>query len=276
MKMETAPKKSSRLNVTGGCFAAALVIGGFRAASLHASQPSLHDQLVAAGAQAKFPTKIDEDTTSISAHVDGTTMVNVYELSGDRDPKLVTGVDLFDLQAGLTKNVCGNASYRSAVTRGVTYRYEYQNKGRLIMAADVSSCPAPAAAAVTTARANSVQVVLDGNRALTPLTVGSRSIYATVDSGRSDMTVKQNIADKLVLAGEASEFGDTDVTLADGSVKRQRQIKISDVNIGGHAIHGAIAMVVPDGTMMLVGYNVLRQPTGKFAINTASSPLEFD
>ena len=66
------------------------------------------------------------------------------------------------------------------------------------------------------------------------------------------------------------------MTLADGSVKQMRHIRIATVTIGGHGVHSVLAMVVPDGVAMLLGYNVLNQVSGKFAVNTAASTLEFN
>ena len=41
-------------------------------------------------------------------------------------------------------------------------------------------------------------------------------------------------------------------------------------------VYNVTAAVMPDRNMMLLGYNVLRQVSGKFAINIAKSTLEFD
>jgi predicted aspartyl protease len=96
-----------------------------------------------------------------------------------------------------------------------------------------------------------------------------------MNRGCTDMTVNENIANKLVASDEPGDLGTGDVTLADGSVKQMSHIRIAIVTIGGHGVYGATAMVVPDGTMMLLGDNVLRQVSGKFAINTAKSTLDF-
>jgi predicted aspartyl protease len=274
--MNFSTKGGTRLTV--GAFVGALVIAVLRAIG-DPSPPrtdSVHDQLarLIEQTQPSLPKKIDEETTETGVRIQGMTLTNTYELSGDRDPKDITAADKKAVQATLTDRVCSGQATRPMVAKGVTYRYEYFNKGKFLGSFDVASCPTTAASIAPVT--NSVAVVLDGSRALAPLTVGSLSIYATVDSGCTDMTVNENIANKLVASDEASDLGTGDVTLADGSVKSMRHIRIATVTIGGHSVYGVTAMVVPDGTMMLLGYNVLRQVSGKFAINTAKSTLDFD
>jgi predicted aspartyl protease len=101
---------------------------------------------------------------------------------------------------------------------------------------------------------NSVPVVLEGNRALVPLSVGSQSIYAMVDTGCTDMTVTESVANKLLAAGQATRLADTDSTLADGTHRTVRAISINTVVIGGHGLYNAPAMVNPDGAIMLLGF----------------------
>jgi predicted aspartyl protease len=261
----------------GGLFAA-MAFAAARALSDHSPQTpvAIHDQLARAieQAQSSLPKKIDEDTTATGARIEGMTVINTYELSGDRDPKDITAADKKGLQASLTDGVCSGQATRPMVAKGVTYRYEYFNKGKFLGSFDVASCPITAAS--ITPATNSVAVVLDGPRALAPLTVGGLSIYATVDTGCTDMTVNENIANRLIASNEASDLGTGDVTLADGSVKKMRHIRIATVTIGGHSVYSVLAMVVPDGVPMLLGYNVLNQVTGKFAVNTAKSTLEFN
>ena len=278
--MESIIAKSDRwLNGKSlGGLVAAMAFAAARAFSDHSPQtPSaIHDQLarVIQQAQSSLPKKIDDETTATAASIEGMTVINTYELSGDRDPDGITTADKKAIQASLTDGVCSDHATRPLVAKGVTYRYVYMNKGKFLGSFDVTSCPT--AAASMTPVTNSVAVVLDGPRALAPLTVGGLSIYATVDSGCTDMTVNENIANKLVASDEASEIGTGDVILADGSVKAMRHIRIATVTIGGHGVYGVTAMVVPDGVPMLLGYNVLNQVTGKFAINTAASTLEFN
>jgi hypothetical protein len=278
--METVAKKTGRTvgGRTAGAFFVAFAFAVCRAMAAH-HPASIHDQLVEAAAKASLPQKLDEDTTLTGERVDGMIVINTYELSGERDAGLITAADRRDSQTALTKGVCSDSVTHNLVAKGVTYRFEYLNKGNFIVSVDVSSCPGQTSASVTsspTAATDSVPVVLDGARALVPLTVGSQSIYATVDTGCSDMTVNESLANKLLALGEATEIGTYNATLADGTIKPMRNIRINNVTIGGHGVYSATAMVVPDGTMMLLGYNVLRQVSGKFAINTAKSTLDFD
>jgi predicted aspartyl protease len=231
----------------------------------------VHDRLVGVvnNANASMPKQINEVTTLTAERVEGLKLVYVYELKND---------GMVPAQANVAIGVCKSSDMRNAMTQGVSYGYEYRRGGKFLTVFDVTSCPEPALATTTASvtHHSSVDIVLDGSRALAPLSVGSQSIYATVDSGCTDMTVNETIANKLVALGEATDLGMGDVSLADGSVKSMRHIRISTVTIGGHSVYGVTAMVVPDGTMMLLGYNVLRQVSGKFAINTAKSTLDFD
>ena len=51
---------------------------------------------------------------------------------------------------------------------------------------------------------------------------------------------------------------------------------ISSVTIGGHVVRNVRAGVVRDGADMLLGLGVLVQVSPKFAINVATSTLDFD
>ena len=206
--METLVGKTDRWLSFGGVLAA-FAFAAVRGFSDHSPQTpeAIHYQLarVIQQEQSSLPKKIDDETTAIAATIEGMTVINTYELSGDRDPNGTTTADKKGIQAGLTDGVCSDQATRPLVAKGVTYRYVYMNKGKLLISVDVASCPT--AAASMTPVTNSVAVVLDGPRALAPLTVGGLSIYATVDTGCTDMTVNENIANKLVASDEATELG---------------------------------------------------------------------
>jgi gag-polyprotein putative aspartyl protease len=234
----------------------------------YATQPSIHDQLtdVVAKDNAKMPIMINEVTTVTGERVDdGDRLVYVYELKENgAPPEPKEAAD----------RVCTSSALRPLIDYGVKLGYEYHQSGKIVARISLgqSSCagvPEPANAT------GSVGVVLDGNRALVPLTVGSQPIWATVDTGCTNMTVTMPIAQKLVSAGEATWLNDGDVSLADGSTKSMPHIRIATLKLGDHTVTDVEAMVVNDGTMMLVGYDVLRKPTGKFAINTTQSTLDF-
>ena len=231
---------------------------------------SMHDQLVqyANSVSASLPQKIDEETTQTAVHVDGLRATNVYELN-----RQVIDANLY--QTTLTQRVCGGEPTHGMVVKGATYRYEYWNAGKFLGGFDVTSCPS-VIAAETKADANTVPVVVDHGRVLAPLSVGSNSIYAMIDTGCNYMTVTESVAKELLANHEAAETEGGDAILSDGSSKHERRIIIRTVTIGGHAIHDVVAGVNPDGAIMLLGYPVLNRVSDKFSINTTKSTLEFN
>lgn len=267
------PKPPKYAKTAGLSFAgaAAFLVAYVVVYSWAPTRDMVHEQLVGAvsDANASMPKQINEVTTLTAERVEGLRLVYVYELKTE---------GAVPPQANVAISVCKISDMRNAMAQGVSYGYEYRHAGKLLKVFDVTSCPASAPATTTAPLTNhsSVEVVLDGNRALVPLQVGSQSIYAMVDTGCSDMTVTESIADKLLAAGQATRIADADTTLADGSHKTVRAISINSVIIGGHGLYHVPAMVNPDGAIMLLGFAVLNQVSGKFAINTARSTLEFD
>jgi hypothetical protein len=66
------------------------------------------------------------------------------------------------------------------------------------------------------------------------------------------------------------------MTLADGSVHPSTHIVIHRVTVGEHVIFDVLAGVVSDRASMLLGFDVLRGISPRFAINTATSTLDFN
>ena len=234
------------------------------------SASSLHDQMVEGVIKEapSLPKQINEVTMLTHERVEGSNMIYTYELTGDGE---------MPDQADATDNTCKLAVLRDLIRAGVILRFEYNKAGkRLLGELEINSCPSTMASVTTNQHHSSIDVVIDGSRALAPLKVGSLSIYATVDTGCADMTMIKTNADKLLANGEATKREDYAAILADGSQRTMPAIVIKTLTIGSHTIHNVTASVVPDGTMMLLGYNILNQVSGKFAINTTKSTLDFD
>jgi clan AA aspartic protease (TIGR02281 family) len=97
-----------------------------------------------------------------------------------------------------------------------------------------------------------------------------------VDTGATDMTVTNNVAEQLLDSEQATLGPSGEVTLADGSIHASGNIYIKTVTIAGHELHNVIAGIVPDNADMLLGFSVLNQVSGRFVIDTTRSELTFE
>ena len=260
--------KTGAISFVAGCALMAGMYVYYSNPSLQ-SASSLHDQMVEGVIKEapSLPKQINEVTMLTHERVEGLNMIYTYELTGDGE---------MPDQADATDNTCKLAVLRDLIRAGVILRFEYNKAGKRLGELEINSCPSTMASVTTNQHHSSIDVVIDGSRALAPLKVGSLSIYATVDTGCADMTMIKTNADKLLANGEATKREDYVAILADGSQRTMPAIVIKTLTIGSHTIHNVTASVVPDGTMMLLGYNILNQVSGKFAINTAKSTLDFD
>jgi hypothetical protein len=77
-----------------------------------------------------------------------------------------------------------------------------------------------------TPRSRCVAVNLGGDQAATIL----------IDTGCTDMTVTQSIADTMLQRGDAETLSPANVTYADGSIHSVQQILIHRIEIGGHTL----------------------------------------
>jgi hypothetical protein len=80
---------------------------------------------------ASLPKKVDDITTLKAERVNGLQVTYVYELNGELSDSA---------QASLTNRVCNVPGMRDAMAKGVTYRYEYWNAGKLLGGFNVASC----------------------------------------------------------------------------------------------------------------------------------------
>jgi clan AA aspartic protease (TIGR02281 family) len=123
---------------------------------------------------------------------------------------------------------------------------------------------------------NSVPIHLDGPRAYVPMVVGIMPITVVIDTGCDDMTVNETVASRLIASNQATSLPDDKIEYADGSIKDEKAITINTVTIAGRQLHNVHANVVPDNTDMLLGFSILSQVSGKFAIDTTNSKLVFE
>jgi clan AA aspartic protease (TIGR02281 family) len=244
--------------------------GGFGAISAinqEARAPSIHDQLVTRAALLKpsLPVQVNGVTKLVAQRIEGDKTIGVFELTDDAIPPT---------QAATAEAVCVQQTVRSDLRKGVTYVYEYHRSGQIIGTLTVDERACTGTIEPSHAR-GSTAILLDGQSARVPLMVGDQVIVALVDTGCTSMTVTMPIARKLVSAGQAEWLADEDWTLADGTTKRLPIINITTLKIGDHTVTDVKAAVMNDGTEMLVGYSVLNKVSGKFAINTTNSTLDF-
>ena len=107
------------------------------------------------------------------------------------------------------------------------------------------------------------------------VSIGTMPATMLVDTGATGMTVSETIANWLVANGQATNGSTDHATLAGGVQKDFRGIDIGSVSVGGHVVRNVHAGVVPDGADMLLGLGVLAEVSPKFAINVATSTLDF-
>jgi clan AA aspartic protease (TIGR02281 family) len=93
-----------------------------------------------------------------------------------------------------------------------------------------------------------------------------------IDTGATMVSLPQDIADQLVSIGEAVVITTGNFTIADGTTSTQNVIDIGKFTIGGRTLYHIRAGVGPNGSMMLLGTNVLNR-FGKYSIDTANNQL---
>ena len=115
----------------------------------------------------------------------------------------------------------------------------------------------------------------EGRALYTYIDIGPWPQRMLVDTGATNLTVNESLAQRLLAGGLAHEGPQGIVTLADGSQREQQSVIIDTVTIGRHVLHGVLASVSPDGSDMLLGLPVLNQ-IGRFTIDTAINRLIFN
>jgi clan AA aspartic protease (TIGR02281 family) len=93
-----------------------------------------------------------------------------------------------------------------------------------------------------------------------------------IDTGATMVSLPQDIADQLISIGEAVVITTGNFTIADGTTSTQNVIDIGKFTIGGRTLYHIRAGVGPNGSMMLLGTNVLNR-FGKYSIDTANNQL---
>jgi hypothetical protein len=133
--------------------------------------------------------------------------------------------------------------------------------------------PAPLVAAQV--GEDSIGILNLGNAVFAQLAVGSQPVMMQIDTGASEMTVSQNVAQAMLAKGEAETTDDEQVSLADGSNITSKRVIIHDVRVGAHALHNVPAGIVPNNAGMLLPFPVLNA-IGIVTIDTASNKLIFN
>ena len=134
------------------------------------------------------------------------------------------------------------------------------------------SAPAPAP---SYGNGFAVPIANTGSRAYVAVNLGgAQTATMLIDTGCTDMTVTQSIADILLQSGAASPSAPMTVSFADGSTHLVQQITIHQIEIGGHTLSNVNAGVSPNGADMLLGFPILNK-LGKFTIDTQNNQLVF-
>jgi clan AA aspartic protease (TIGR02281 family) len=134
---------------------------------------------------------------------------------------------------------------------------------------------APPAANATAADTVPIYSDRGGRGVRVDVKVGGVFVRMLIDTGSTDILISNSLAGTLVGAGDAEWLPDTDVTLADGTKIKSRNVKIHRVSIGEHTLIDVEAGVNPSDTGdMLLGFPVLNL-FGKFTIDTNANQLTF-
>jgi clan AA aspartic protease (TIGR02281 family) len=105
--------------------------------------------------------------------------------------------------------------------------------------------------------------------------MGRQVVNMMLDTGASTSAITDDVANALVRDGHARWLGTRKFKMADGSTTEALTLVINDVRIGSHVVRDVEASVVPNGTMMLLGFPVVNQ-IGPFMINTRTRELIFE
>ena len=134
----------------------------------------------------------------------------------------------------------------------------------------------PVARSTPSSSQDSVAFTLTENQQImVKVTMGGLLVDMQLDTGANLASIGEDLADKLIAGGYATEGERGDVELADGSTVSQRRIVVTKVSIGKHTVANMRAGVVKDGKEMLLSLPVLNA-IGKFTIDSANQRLTFN
>jgi clan AA aspartic protease (TIGR02281 family) len=116
----------------------------------------------------------------------------------------------------------------------------------------------------------------DGGHSLTvDVLVGSTYYTFLLDTGATDMSVTDEVADTVIAEGHAHYAGEKQVTLADGSTHNVKTITADTVTVGTHTISNVHVIVSPNGSPILLGLGVLNR-IGRFTVDAPHRTLTFN
>ena len=137
---------------------------------------------------------------------------------------------------------------------------------------------ANAAPATVASRASedSVGIVSNGRAAVVEVALGglASDVPMLIDTGATEMSVTNTLADELIIKGDAEATSDGTFILANGQTDQGRRIVIHTMRVGPHVLNDIVAVVVPDSAEMLLPFPVLNL-IGRFTIDTANNKLIF-
>jgi gag-polyprotein putative aspartyl protease len=123
---------------------------------------------------------------------------------------------------------------------------------------------------------DTVPLTMRGNAAYLMAVVGGERVEMLLDTGATEMTIHESLAERLVASGRAEIGPDGTMSLADGSTHPARHVIIHRLTVAGHTVTDVIAGIEPDGADMLLGVGVLRGMAGRAAVDFANSRLIFE
>jgi hypothetical protein len=124
-------------------------------------------------------------------------------------------------------------------------------------------------------KADVIMLRSDGQSLMLDVGLGGRLLPFVLDTGASNMTVTPEVADWLVRDGHAQWGLHETVTYADGRPHDVPTLTVYSVTVGTHTVSDAHASVMPPGSPMLLGLDVLKQ-IGKFEVDAPHRTLTFN
>jgi clan AA aspartic protease (TIGR02281 family) len=114
----------------------------------------------------------------------------------------------------------------------------------------------------------------EGSALYAYIDIGPWTERVLLDTGATNLTVTQPLAERLLAKGFAHEGPWVTTTLADGSEREGRTVIIDSVTIGRHVLRDVRAGVTRDGADMLLGLPLLSR-IGRFTIDSLNHKLIF-
>jgi hypothetical protein len=153
----------------------------------------------------------------------------------------------------------------------------YATSARCAPAPVAQAIPAPVAPPPTKPAAparDAVQLIPLNNALYLHVSIDGHDDLMQLDTGANISTIKESLADSLVVAGEAKDMGTGEYVMANGVKSTHRTVVVQSLQLGSHRRGDVPMTVVSNDGMQLLGLSVLNS-LGTFTVDSASNQLVF-